>query len=136
MVQCLLASWPHGTGFFEVSGTKSAYCKCSSSVLLSMISFNLQCCTGNECRLSVNRNSVYSSSFYGELQPPALYRKRVNYLLTTMASILLSSFKISQLTNVHSYKPQAFLPVLYISVSSILKIINSGLIIKCLDMIK
>ena len=31
------------------------------------------------------------------------------YLLTEMASILLSSFKISQLTNVHNYKLQAFL---------------------------
>ena len=31
------------------------------------------------------------------------------YLLTAMASILLSSFKTSQLTHVHNYKLQAFL---------------------------
>ena len=31
------------------------------------------------------------------------------YLLTAMGSILLPSFKISQLTNVHNYKLQAFL---------------------------
>ena len=54
--------------------TQSVYCKCSSSVLPSMGSFDLQRCTGNESWLSVNRNSVYSLSFYGELQPPALYK--------------------------------------------------------------
>ena len=30
------------------SGTESVHCKCSSSVLLSMVSFDLQYCTGNE----------------------------------------------------------------------------------------
>ena len=55
-----------------------------------------------------------------------------SYLLTAMASILLSSFKISQLNDVHNYKLS--LPV-YFSLFNF-KMINSGLIIKCLDMIK
>ena len=58
------------------------------------------------------------------------------YLLTAMASILLSSFKISQWTNVHNYKLQAFLSLpVYFSFFNF-KMINSGLIIKCLDKIK
>ena len=52
-------------------------CKCSSLVLPSMVSFDLQCCTGNEQRLSANRKGVYGSSFDGELRHPVLYRKRV-----------------------------------------------------------
>ena len=47
-----------GSLFF--TGTESDYCKCSSSVLLSMMSFDLQHCTRNEWQLSVNRNCVYS----------------------------------------------------------------------------
>ena len=46
-----------------------------ATTLPSMVSFDFQCCTGNKWRLSVNRNGVYSSSFDGELRPPALYRK-------------------------------------------------------------
>ena len=52
-----------------------------SIVLLSMVSFVFQPCTGNERRLSFNGK----------------------------ASILLSSSKISQLTNVHNKSLQVFL---------------------------
>ena len=51
-------------------------------------------------------------------------------------AILLSSSKISQMTNVHHEKLQAFLSLpVYFSFFNF-KMINSGLIIKCLDMIK
>ena len=73
----------------------------------SVVSFDLQCCTGKESRLSVNCNGVYSSVFF---------------------------FKISQLPNVHNYKLQDFLllPVYFRFFN--FKMISSGLIIKCLDM--
>ena len=45
------------------SGSEFVYCKCSSSVLPSMVSFDLQRCTGTSDRLAVNCNCIYSSVF-------------------------------------------------------------------------
>ena len=67
-----------------------------------MVSFNHQRCTGNEW-LSVNSDSVYSSSFDGEFSYSLVQVTSDGFLLMAMASILLSSSsKISQLTNVHN----------------------------------
>ena len=71
-------------------------------VLLSMMSFNLQRCTGNKSQLSVNCNSVCSSSFDGEFSSSLVHLTSDGFLLMAMASILLSSSIISQLTNVHN----------------------------------
>ena len=80
--------------------------------------------------------SVYSSSFDGEFSSSLVQVARDGFLLMPMASILLSSSKISQLTNVHNKKLQAFLSLpVYFSFFNF-KMINSGLIIKYLDMIK
>ena len=50
------------------------------------------------------------------------------YLFTAMVSILLSSFKIAQLTNVYNYELQGFLSLsVYFSFFNF-KMINSGLI--------
>ena len=46
------------------TGTPSVYCKCSSSGLPSTVSFDLQCCTGNDRRQYVNLNRVDSSVFF------------------------------------------------------------------------
>ena len=67
-----------------------------------MMSFNLQRCTGNERQLSVNRDSVYSSSFDGEFSSSLVQVTSDGFLSMAMVSILLSSSKISQLTNVHN----------------------------------
>ena len=71
-------------------------------VLLSMMSFNHQHCTGNESQLSVNRVSVYSSSFDGAFSSSLVQVTSDGFLLMAMASILLFPSKISQLTNVHN----------------------------------
>ena len=66
------------------------------------MSFNHQRCTGNKRQLSVNCDSVYSSSFDGEFSSSLVQVTSDGFLLMAMASILPSSSKISQSTNVHN----------------------------------
>ena len=115
-------------------GPELVYCKCSSSVLHSMVSFNLQHCrpTGkSEGYLVIAMASIVLPSMVTfDLQSCTVTID--GYQLT---AILLSSFKISQLTNVHNYKLQAFLSVPVYFSSFNFEMINPCLIIKCLDMI-
>ena len=68
------------TGTVTSNGNGNLVTATASIVLPSTVSFDFQRCIG----------------------------KSDAYLVTAMASILLSSVKISQLTNVHNYEPQAF----------------------------
>ena len=56
-----------------------------------MMNFNHQRCTGNECQLSVNCDSDYSSSFDGEFSSSLVQVMSDGFLLMAMASILLLS---------------------------------------------
>ena len=85
---------------------------------------------------SGSKSFYFSSSFDGEFSSSLVQVTSDGFLLMAMASILPSSSKISKLTNVHNKKLQAFLSLpAYFSFFNF-KMINSGLIIKCLDMIK